>query len=121
MSPARPGRSSCGFKKKRGRRIRYRGHRKGTIELSVDGAGVSPTAPRKVTGDAKGPLDRCGSRHFDARSSRQPRPERREGSECHARFMTLLAEGPAALKGVLRVSNGNAPIVREASVELAHQ
>jgi len=50
---------------------------KGTIELSVDGAGVQPTAPRKVTGDAKVPSDRCGSAGTStARSYAPTSPER---------------------------------------------
>lgn len=96
---------------------------KGTIELSVDGAGPSPTAPRKVTGDAQGPLGPLViSGTFDGHELRANlSPKDARGPNAMHGFMTLMAEGPASFKGVLRVSNGNARIVREGSVELAHR
>ena len=96
---------------------------KGTMELSVEGAGPSPTAPRKVTGDAKGPLGPLSiSGTFDGHELRANlAPKDARAPNAMTGFMTLTAEGPAALKGVLRVSNGNARIVREASVELAQK
>jgi len=93
---------------------------KGTIELSVEGAGPSPTAPRKVTGDAKGPLGALSiSGTFDGHELRANLSPKDQGPNAMTGFMTLMAEGTTALKGALRVSNGNARIVREASVELA--
>jgi hypothetical protein len=96
---------------------------KGTIELTVEGVGPSPTAPRKVTGDAKGPLGPLGiSGTFDGHELRANlAPKDGKVPNAMTGFMTLTAEGSASLKGVLRVANGNARIVREASVELARR
>lgn len=89
----------------------------GTIKLSVSG-------PRGDTqGDLTGPLgDLKISGVFDGTELRANlMPKDPKGDEAMTGFMLLGASGapPSALKGTLRVSNRDARIVREASVELA--
>jgi hypothetical protein len=90
----------------------------GAIALSVSGA------HGHTKGDLTGPLgDLTISGVFDGtelRANLMPKNPKADGAMTG--FMVLGASGvppPSALKGTLRVSNGDARIVREASVELA--
>jgi hypothetical protein len=90
----------------------------GAIALSVSGA------HGHTQGDLTGPLgDLTISGVFDGtelRANLTPKNPKADGAMTG--FMVLGASGgppPSALKGTLRVSNGDARIVREASVELA--
>jgi hypothetical protein len=96
---------------------------KGTLELSVGGAGASDGSPRKVIGEAKGPLGPMSiTGTFDGKEVRANlAPTQANAPGAMTGFMTLTADGPASLKGTLRVASGNARIVREATVELARK
>jgi hypothetical protein len=97
---------------------------KGSIELSVDGPpGDAKGPPRKVVGQAKGPLGPMSiTGTFDGKEVRaNMAPTEGNAPGAMTGFMTLTADGPASLKGTLRVASGNARIVREATVELARK
>jgi hypothetical protein len=97
---------------------------KGSIELTVDAPTADPKGPpRKVVGEAKGPLGPLSiTGTFDGKEVRaNMAPTQTNAPGAMTGFMTLTADGPASLKGTLRVASGNARIVREATVELARK
>jgi hypothetical protein len=96
---------------------------KGNMQLSVERPAGSPNdLPGKVSGEATGALGDMGiAGTFDGRELRANlTPKQPNVPGAMTGYMTLTADG-AALKGTLRVSNANARVVREASVELARK
>jgi hypothetical protein len=94
---------------------------KGSMELSIDG-GDANGPPRKVVGESKGALGVLAIvGTFDGKEVRANiMPKQANIPGAMTGFMTLTADG-SSLKGTMRVSNGNARIVREAAVELARK
>jgi hypothetical protein len=86
---------------------------KGAIDLTVGDRG-------ETRGETKGPLgDMTISGVYDGKELRANlSPKEPKGDGAMTGFMTLAAEGNA-MKGTMRVSNRDAKIVREATVELA--
>jgi hypothetical protein len=85
----------------------------GAIDLTVGDRG-------EARGDAKGPLGEMTiSGVYDGKELRANlAPKEPRGENAMTGFMTLASEG-SAMKGTMRVSNRDAKIVREATVELA--
>jgi hypothetical protein len=86
---------------------------KGAVELTVGERG-------DTRGETKGPLgDMTISGTYDGKELRANlAPKEPKGDGAMTGYMTLATEG-SAMKGTLRVSNRDAKIVREATVELA--
>jgi hypothetical protein len=86
---------------------------KGAIDLTVDDRG-------ETHGDAKGPLgEMTVSGVYDGKELRaNVTPKDPKSDAAMTGFMVLSSEGDA-LKGTMRVSNHDAKLVREATVELA--
>jgi hypothetical protein len=86
---------------------------KGAVDLTVGERG-------ETHGETKGPLgDMTISGTYDGKELRANlAPKEPKGDGAMTGFMALTAEG-SAMKGTMRVSNRDAKIVREATVELA--